>query len=75
MRDIYQSYNLIADEELDSTYIRGSKSINSIVVTKNILDFIEGLKLLKANEIIITNYRALLIDINMEGYFKETLSS
>ena len=72
--DIHQSYNLIADKELDCTYIGGSRCIDSIAGTQNILDFMEGSKLLEANEIIILDYRAFVIDINMESYFKERLS-
>ena len=54
VRDIYQSYNLIADKELDCTYIGGSRCIDSIAGTQNILDFVEGSKLLKANKITIS---------------------
>ena len=33
VQDIHQSYNLIADKELDCTYIRCSRCIDSIVGT------------------------------------------
>ena len=73
MRDIYQSYNLIPKKSLDRTYIRGSKYIDSIA-TQNLLDFVERSKLLEANEVTIIDHRVFLIDINLEGYFEETLS-
>jgi len=75
VRDIYQSYNFIPEKELDKTYIRDFKYINSIAVTQNLLDFVEGSALLEASEIIITDHRAILIDINLDSYFKETMSS
>ena len=74
VRDIHQSYNLKPEKSLDGIYIGGSKYINSIVATQSLLDFIERSKLLEANEVTITDHRVFLIDINLEGYFKETLS-
>ena len=74
-RNIHQSYNLILESELDKTHIRGSKCINSITGIQNLLDFVEGLKLLEASDITITGYRAILIDINFDSYFEEIISS
>ena len=74
VQDIYQSYNLIADKELDCTYIGGSSYIDSIAGTQNILDFVEGSKLLEANEITISDHRKFVIDINIESYFGESFS-
>ena len=46
MRDIHQSYNLIADKDLDSTYIKGSKYIDSIAAIQNILEnYLKRMKL------------------------------
>ena len=75
MRDIHQSHNLILEKIIDKIHIRGSKYIDSAVMTQNLLDFVEGSKLLEANEVTISDHRALLIDINLEEYFEETMSS
>ena len=65
---------MIAHKELDCTYIGGSRYTDSIEGTQNILDFVEGSKLLEANEITILDYHAFVININMESYFEEILS-
>jgi len=73
--DIHQSYNLIPENNLDKTYIRGLKCIDSVAITQNLLDLIKGSKLLEANKVTKSDHRVLLIDINLEEYFKETMSS
>jgi len=35
---------------------------------------VDRLKLLEASEIIIIDYRVILIDINFDSYFEETMS-
>ena len=59
---------------MDLTFIRGSKYIDSIAATYNLLDFIEESKLLEAYEIIFTDYRLFIINMNMERYFDDQLS-
>ena len=47
---------MLKDEELDPIFIRGSNCIDSITATYNLLDFVEGSKLLEAYEIIIMDH-------------------
>ena len=58
-------------KELDSIHIRRLNPINSIVVTKEILESTESYKLLETNNIIIWNYRGYFIDINFKDYFSK----
>ena len=44
------------------------------MVSKGIIDCIEGYVLLETNEIFISDYRSYLFDINFEEYFGETFS-
>ena len=53
---------------------RGSDYTDSIVVLPNISNFIEELKLLETSEIIIIDYRAYVIDTNLEEYFEKQIS-
>ena len=46
-----------------------------MAISHNLLDFMEGSKLLEVNKVTISDHRALLIDINLEEYFKEIMSS
>ena len=68
---MHESYNIIQYEDLDPTFIRGSKCIDSIAATYNLLDFVEGSKLLEAHEITIIDHRSFIIDINIERYFDD----
>ena len=50
------------------------QSIDSIAVTQGILEYIEECTLLSHNEIIPSNHRAYMVDINMEEYFQDYIS-
>ena len=67
--------NQVAEDQLDVVQKRGSKCIDSIVITQSLLQFVEGCKLLEVNEIISTQYCFYLIDINLEEYFQEKFTS
>ena len=69
IKDIYQYFNYIEVEDLDRTFWYGSKSIDSVVATLNILQCVEGSKLLEINEVVRIDCRSYLIDINLEMYF------
>jgi len=56
---------------MDLTQKRGSKSIDSVAVLENLMTYIEGYKLLETNEVISTDHRLFIIDINLEDYFAE----
>ena len=60
---------------MDKIYSKKSKYIDSIAAIQNLLDFIEESSLLETNEVILTNYRAFVIDINLESYFEDDTST
>ena len=51
-----------------------SQPINSIAITQGILEFIEGCTLLSHNEIVPSDHRAHIVDINVEEYFQDSIS-
>ena len=53
----------------DSTYKKGSKSIDLVATTSRLLEYIDRYRLIDYNEIIVSNYQGYLIDINLENYF------
>ena len=59
---------------MDNTHISGSQPIDSIVATLFIMNCIKRCKLLDANEVLLTDHRLYLIDINLERYFEINLS-
>jgi len=72
VRDVHQCMNLVQkDEALDSTYKHGSKQIDSIAATNGIMDYIEGCRLINYNEIIESDHRAFMIDVDIEEYFED----
>ena len=75
MSNVHQSYNLIPKNNLDKICIEGLKCIDSVVIFQNLLDSMKGFKLLEVNEVTILDHWVLLIDINLEEYFEETMSS
>ena len=71
VKDVNQRFNYIRVKDLSKTHRRGSKCIDSIVASPNIFECIEGSKLLEINEVLDTDYRLYLIDINLEYYIEE----
>jgi len=56
---------------LDKLYINRSLPINSIIATEEIVEFIKGSKLIKNTEIIFSDYRSYLVNVNLEEYFRD----
>jgi len=73
LRDIHTTVNNI-NQPLDSTHINSSKYIDSIAMTVNLIDFVEESILLESCEIIPSNHHRYIIDLNLEDYFKESLT-
>ena len=73
LRDIHTTVNNI-NQPLDSTHINGSKCIDSIAMTVNLIDFVEESILLESCEIIPSNHHGYIIDLNLEDYFEESLT-
>ena len=59
---MYQLFNILEILSIDYMYHRGTKYIDSIVATENIMNFIDSSS---------TDYRAYIIDINLEDYFNK----
>ena len=60
---------------MDNTFVRGSKPIDTTAITSELMKYMEGCRLLYENEIVLSDYRSYLVDINFESYFSEQLSS
>ena len=59
---------------MDNTFIRGSAPIDTIAISLRLSEFVEGYKLFETNKFVVSDHRAYVIDINLEGYFGEQLS-
>ena len=74
LKDIYQWYNKIEEGQMNNTCMIGSEPIDSVAATINILQIVEGCKLIETNDIIITDHRSHIINFNFEEYFCEQFS-
>ena len=67
--DVYSKINNVMITQLDKTYKRGSRAIDSIAALFGIMQYIEGYKLLEYNKIVESDYRVYMIDVAIEEYF------
>ena len=74
VEDIHSRYNNIPPKEMDKTFINGSNPIDTIAASEGIMKNIEGSKLISHTEIVPTDYRAYVADINLEDYFNDECS-
>ena len=74
LKDFHQTFNRIEVSQTDHTNNRGTKCIDSIVVTPNLRKQIEGSRLFEKNEIVNTEHRSYVVDINLEEDFQEDFS-
>ena len=74
MKDVHQTTNGVELKEMNHTYSRGIKCIDSIVETPSTRKYVEGSSLRETNEIINTDHQSHVIDINLEECFKEEFS-
>ena len=66
---------MISLEEMDNTYQNGSKYIDTVAASDNMLSFVEGSKLCEIYKIVDTDHHGYMIDINFSAYFKEKFSN
>lgn len=72
--DVHQLHNNIELKQLDHTESRGSKPIDTIAISRGLKEFVEGCMLQECNDIILTDHRSYIIDLNLEAYFDQHLS-
>ena len=58
VQDVYHIVNQISFEAMDKVYIQGSKAIDSIAVSNELIQYIEDYKLVETNDITIKDHRA-----------------
>ena len=62
-------------DQMDKNYVRGSLPIDSIALSNGIMNYAEGLELSHQNKIVMSDYRACIMDINIEEYFDSNFSN
>ena len=67
--NIYSKVSNIPLGQLDKTCKQGSKLIDSIAATAEVLDYVKGCQILDYNDIIETNHREYMVDVALDEYF------
>ena len=74
VEDIHQKLNNVEWKEMDNIYKRGSRLIDIIAVSPGLIEVVEGCVLLEINNIVISDHRSYIIDLNLQRYFDKTFS-
>jgi len=75
VKDAHSIHNNVSITQLDKTHIRGSSPIDSIALSSRIMDYVEGVQLMNQNDFVMSDHRSYLLDLNVEEYFEDHLSS
>jgi len=67
--EVYDLLNSSKNIKWDNTYIKGLKCIEFMAATSSLINFIEKGEIINYNQIIYSDHRGYLIDINLEQYF------
>ena len=67
--EIHEIVNNIEDDIRDHTHKTGSKQIDAVLVTSELTQSIVGCKLTDFNDIINTDHRGFIFDIDIKDYF------
>ena len=70
VKEIHAYVNKINIQQLNKTCKNGSKPIDSIVATSRIMEYVKGCEVINYNDIVETDHRAYIIDINAKDFFK-----
>ena len=54
--------------------MNGIKVIGTIAASYSLIEYVKGCKLLEYNEIMVSDHRVHVIDMNLEDYFNKQLS-
>jgi hypothetical protein len=72
--EIHREVNDFKSSARDKTYNKGSNQIDAVLASEEVLNQVRGSRLVDFNEVVISDYRGFLIDIDFEQYFEITVS-
>jgi len=75
VRDVHSTINQIEMRNIDNTFIRGSKLIDTITMSNGIIQYIKECRLIEENAIVLSDHHVYLVDVNLEQYFSKQFSS
>jgi len=72
--ELHQELNKVEENKRDNTYKNGQKQIDVILGTEPILQATRGSKIIDFNEVIITDHRGFIFNVDINEYFEITAS-
>jgi len=73
--DVFSFYNNINEDEREKTYIRGRKCIDLVAMSAGLLGYLRGCKMVNFTEIICTDHRGFIVDLDLNSYFEVETSN
>jgi len=74
VEDVHSRINNIPLDKMDKTFVNGSNLIDTFAVSEGLIEYVEGVKLIPHNEIVNSDHRVYIVDINIEEYFEDEFS-
>ena len=64
MNEIFSEVNEVDENNIDGTFECGTKCIDFVLVSEGIINIVEGIELIECNEIVDSDHRGYLTDLN-----------
>jgi len=71
IEEIHQEYHYRNDRVRDATHKSGKSQIDAVFASTEVIDCVQGSKLIDFNEIVITDHRGFMFDVNIMRYFRK----
>ena len=67
--EIHSCTNNYENEEIEHIYVKGTKQIDAVIAITNLLEVVQVSKLVDFKEIVHSNHRGFMVDIDIKEYF------
>ena len=73
--EVFSELNHVELSNRDGTFEHGSKCINHVLGSEGFLNVVANIKLIEHNEIMDSDHRRCLVDLNLEARFEEEFNT
>ena len=71
LHEIFREIHEVNDNDRDGTFECGKKCVDYVLVSEGMLNVVEGIELIECNEIVDSDHRGWLTNVNLETHFGE----
>ena len=75
LNDVFSYFHDIDETIREPTFIRGPRCIDTLAATMGLLDFFDGIRIMNFSEIVLTDHRGIMADIDINAYFEMETST